>query len=476
MAELEVGEDEIAAALCRGSFYDFCLEFMSEAVADPIEWNWHIRVVCDELQASFEAHLRGDPARSLVINQPPGTTKSLICSVLFPAWTWTRRLSTRVICASFTHALALSFSRKTRNVVTSAKWSRLFGKVQLRDDQNTKQKFENVDGGFRFAASVEGGVLGEHAHVIVMDDPMDPKGVASEAQRTSILTWIVEQLLQRKVSQETTLEVTVMQRLGEVDPTSLMLDRGARHVCLPAELEPDADVVRPRRLARFYTDGLLFPSRLSRATLEKMKGPHGLGEFGYAAQMLQRPGPRAGGMFKVDRVAVERAAPSLVRRVRSWDKAGTSGGTGAMTAGVLMGVDAAKHYWILDVIRGRWESAERERVIRQTAEADGTDVEVVIEQEPGSGGKESAENTIRNLAGWRVRVVRPTGDKVLRADPLSVQVNGSNVSAVQADWLAAFLNELRHFPNPGSLRDQVDAASQGFSILARGYVGIMDIG
>jgi hypothetical protein len=38
-----------------------------------------------------------------------------------------------------------------------------------------------------------------------------------------------------------------------------------------------------------------------------------------------------------------------------------------------------------------------------------TSYEVVIEQEPGSGGKESAENTIRMLAGMKVTADKVTG-------------------------------------------------------------------
>src|SRR5262249_54420238 len=42
--------------------------------------------------------------------------------------------------------------------------------------------------------------------------------------------------------------------------------------------------------------------------------------------------------------------------------------------------------------------------------------EVGVEQEPGSGGKESAEATIRNLAGFRVFADKVTGSKEVRAE------------------------------------------------------------
>jgi len=108
---------------------------------------------------------------------------------------------------------------------------------------------------------------------------------------------------------------------------------------------------------------------------------------------------------------------------------------------------------------------DRERRIRQTAEMDGKDVHIVIEQEPGSGGKESAENTIRQLAGFKVTAERVTGDKETRAEPYAAQVQGANVYLVRGAWNRDFMSEHESFPN-GKYKDQVDAAAGGFAFLA----------
>lgn len=119
----------------------------------------------------------------------------------------------------------------------------------------------------------------------------------------------------------------------------------------------------------------------------------------------------------------------------------------------------------MDVVRGQWAAPQRERVIRQTAELDGTGVEVWVEQEPGSGGKESAESTVRNLAGYRAHMERPTGEKSVRAEPYSVQVEAGNVKLVQGGWNKAFVEEHKTFP-VGKHDDQVDGASGSFNKLA----------
>ena len=135
-------------------------------------------------------------------------------------------------------------------------------------------------------------------------------------------------------------------------------------------------------------------------------------------------------------------------------------------SGVKIGKDTHNRFWILHAIRGRWEAAEREQIIKNTAIADkaahGLLIKTKIEQEGGSGGKESADNTIKNLAGLRVSKDRPTGDKALRADPFAAQVNVGNVYMVPAVWNNDYLSEMEFFPN-STFKDQMDASSGAFN-------------
>jgi predicted phage terminase large subunit-like protein len=117
-----------------------------------------------------------------------------------------------------------------------------------------------------------------------------------------------------------------------------------------------------------------------------------------------------------------------------------------------------------DVKRGQWRTNQREDIIKQTAIADGLGVHVWIETEPGSSGKESSENTIRNLAGFVIKAEHPTGDKATRADPYSVQVNNGNVILMQAEWNKKYVDELRFFPF-SIFKDQTDASSGAFNKL-----------
>lgn len=160
------------------------------------------------------------------------------------------------------------------------------------------------------------------------------------------------------------------------------------------------------------------------------------------------------------------ASPRLAARVRYWDKAGTPG-DGAFSCGVLIAKSADGLYYVEDVVRGQWSALQREQKILQTAELDRARGRVVIwtEQEPGSGGKESAEATVRNLAGFEIHAERVTGDKVTRAMPYATQVEAGNVYIVRGEWNKAFIDENAAFPG-GTFKDQVDAAAGAFNKVA----------
>lgn len=456
-------EDDVLTSICKDSFYEFLKEFWDIAVGEEFVDNWHIKYLCDELQKVAERVFKNLPKEhDIVINVPPGSTKSTICSQLFPAWVWIRFPSAKFICGSYAHAVALKDSLKTRDIVQSERYQRLF-RIQLREDENTKGLFTNTETGWRLSVGVGGLVTGFHGHFLMVDDPINPEEAFSEAELKAVNRWFKNTLPLRKVDKAVSVTILVQQRLHQADPSGTMLERkDVRHICLPGEIYNEWKV-SPPEAKRFYINGLLDPKRMPKEILEKLQEE--LGAYGYAAQVGQEPVPLGGGMFEVDKFVLEDNEPNLVRVVRSWDKAATEDG-GNWSVGVKIGLDKHNVPWIVDVRRGQWSSAKREEWIRLTAEQDGEEVEVVLEIEGGSGGKESGENTVKRLLGFRVHAYHPTGDKAARAYPLSSQVGAGNVRLLKRAWTKAFVEELRYFPN-GKFDDQVDAASGGFNRLSR---------
>ncbi len=480
LGEVAFKETDVVRALCRESYHFFLKEFWGEVVKDPFYENWHIKKICDELQYLVEWYLEGNrkghdvkfdsKPYDLIINQPPGTTKSILVTVFLQPWIWTRDPSFIVISSSYNENQSIRLSRFSRELIKSEKYRHFFPEVQISSDQDAKGNFANTAGGERISCGCRS-VTGKHAHMLCIDDPIDPEGVRSMAEITETNLFLRETLMQRKKNPARTFMVMVQQRLHSDDPTGMFMslaEQGAmkiRHICLPGVLTPD---VKPKAWAKYYQDGLFDPVRFPKKVLDEKELL--LGQYGWAGQILQSPKPLGGGMFKTDNLHIVESheVPEerlFVKRVRFWDKAATEG-AGCFTVGALLGRDRDQKFWILDVVRGRWDSAKREAMIEATAMKDEKSVIVGVEQEPGSGGKDSAIATVRRLGvyGFRVVVQRATGPKELRADPFSSQVNAGNVYMVRANWNRAFVDEMSLFPNSTYL-DQVDAASGAFSLL-----------
>jgi len=469
---VQFDEDELLQSICRESFFEFIKEFWNEIIAERPIWNWHIKYISDELQYVAERVFAGKKKQyDLIINIPPGTTKSTTSSIMFPAWTWTRMPSSRYLGGSYVDELATDLARKNKDVVISNKYQRLFPEVQLRKDQHAKSHFVNTKGGSRYSFGTQGMVTGMHAHFICVDDPLNPEKAVSEVELNKANRVMSETLFTRKVDKDLTPTILIMQRLHQNDCTQHVLDtyESVKHICLPAE---DSDLVKPAEVRKFYVNGLLDPARLSLETLKS--NFKALGEFGYAGQFNQTPVPRGGAMFKPDRITLGIPTDKWVMKIRYWDKAGTQG-AGCFTAGMLLGLDNEGRFWILDIVRGQWGMDEREAIIKSTAAIDGKETLIWVEQEPGSGGKDMALYTVRNLAGYRIQadhVGASSGNKVVRAGPCADQVNGGNFWMVAANWNKPLIDELRYFP-ASKYKDQVDAMSGAFNHLAEGevYVG-----
>lgn len=468
--------EKVRAELCRRSFFHFLKEFWSEVSNDEFKPNWHIELLCNELTKVAERVANNQPkAYDLIINIPPGTTKTITCSIMFPVWCWTKWYWMKFITGSYSGPLSLESAEYSRDIVRSEKFSQLFPEITIKQDKDTKSNFRVQKdygsntikyGGTRFSTSVGGTVTGFHGHIILIDDPLNPLQAASDTELKNANQWVSQTLSTRKVDKANTPTVIVMQRLHQNDPSGTWLankEHRVKHICLPGEIRNYKEEVQPPELAIYYKDDLLDATRMPWSVLKDMEAD--LGQYGYAGQVGQRPTPPGGGMFQVDFFSTVETIQGAVETVRFWDKAGTKD-AGAYTVGVKMHLLKNGKWIVSDVKRGQWASHEREAIIKATAEADGTLCKIYHEQEPGSGGKESAEATIRNLSGFSSYADKPIGDKIYRADPYSVQVNQGNVLLLRGDWNYAFIEEHRFFPF-STYKDQVDASAGAFSKLSR---------
>lgn len=170
------------------------------------------------------------------------------------------------------------------------------------------------------------------------------------------------------------------------------------------------------------------------------------------------------------------ANPKMI--VRYWDKAATKPNENNKdpdwTRGVKMHSCQDGTFVISDVAGLRDSPLKVETFIKNIASQDGTKVSICIEQEPGSSGVADADNYVRLLAGYNVRIRKPTTDKVTRSLPLSAQCERGNVKLLRGIWNDSFLSELENFEEDCNHDDQVDAASGAFNEM-HSNISILDV-
>lgn len=449
MTKYKVDPTEALAELCRRRFFRFVKEFWSVVIPEDPVYNWHIEFLCDELQLLNENVVARKPKLyDLIINIPPGSTKSTIVTQMYNAWVWTVDPSQRFIATSYAHALSLSHSIKTRDIIASDKYKKLFPYVALKFDQQGKSDFRNTSGGQRFTTSTGGTVTGMHAHQIIVDDPINPQQADSEAERVSANTFVTSTLSSRKIDKKVTPMIIVMQRLHELDPTGTLLKKKGqtiKHISLPAEIKEGVNVI-PKSLESYYVDGLLDPIRLDREVLDEAKID--LGTYGYSGQYDQNPSPAEGGEWQkswfniIKKAEVPQGIKWQLYIDGAYTKETKNDPTGLMIAGSHAG-----DLYIWSSIDKRLELPELIKFIPQHLEASTVDVKLTL-VEPKASGK-SIKQVLRSK---KINATEITGDmvgmsKIERARTASPYIEGGRVYLVDGSWVEPYLTQVATFPN-----------------------------
>lgn len=428
-------------------------------VSPEMHWDWAwSRLVQDHV----DALLRGD-IEALMVEAPVRHGKSELLTIRLPVYAIDRDRTTRFILGCYNQELANKFSRKSRSL------ARRIG-IPLSDERKAMSEWETPQGGGFRAIGVGAGVTGLGGNLIGIDDPIKNREDAeSELVRDKTWDWYTDDLMTRLEPKAKRFFVASPWHEDGLGQRILNSEEGKRwtHLRLPALAEEHDPLGREVGEA-------LCPDRFTEDDLALIR--ERMGEYSFSALYQCRPVPRTGNMFPADAVTLVDAVPPFGTTIRYWDKAG-SNDSGAYTAGVKMGY-ADGRYWVVDVVRCRKEAHERDQLIRTTAQMDGPQTHQWVEQEPGSGGKESAQNFIRMLAGFTAHSEPVTGDKVTRADPWAAQWQAGNVRCLRGEWNAAYIREHGSFP-AGTYKDQVDASAGAFQKLtkrAHGAVPVVSLG
>lgn len=266
--------------------------------------NWHVRYLCDEMQKIGARVINREPLEeNLIINISPGETKSSISTVFFPVWCWINDPSLRIITASYSKDLANGHSQKSRDLIKSEAFQKIFSdKFTLRKDMDAKSYYGNDKGGQRITASVGSTITGKHAHIIIVDDPLNQVQAKSDTERENANSWMTGALSTRKVEQDLTPTILIMQRLHEEDCTATMASAWSKagtlkHIRLPAD---DRYPISPPELIEKYTDDsgrkVMNPIRKPARIIDRMEQEMTTADA--SGQLGQDPKPAEGNRLK----------------------------------------------------------------------------------------------------------------------------------------------------------------------------------
>lgn len=283
------------------------IEFYKAAweTIDPAPYvdGWHLHAIAEHLEAVSKGHIR-----KLLITVPPRHSKTLMCSVVWPAWLWAKERTAefpligaqaKFLCLSYGDDLALDSALLMRRLIESDWYQARWGKrVKLTADQEAKSKFDTSAGGSRISAGFGGTLTGRGGDIKIIDDPLKADDAELETARQKVIRRYDGTLKSRMTDPRHTAEVAIMQRLHEQDLAGHIIetDPDFELLMLPAEFEPER---------RFYTsigwtdprksdNEILWPERFGQKELAVFKR----NAYEWAGQWQQRPEIRGGSILK----------------------------------------------------------------------------------------------------------------------------------------------------------------------------------
>lgn len=426
----------------------------------------------------------------IIVSLPPRHGKSEMLSVGTPQWFLENYQDKHVILTSHTAELSTNFSRRVRDEINIRK---ALLTVRLRPDASKMSHFITTRGGSLFSAGVGGPITGRGAHLLLVDDYLKTSEEAeSPTIRGKINDWFKSTALTRLEPGGTCIILAtrwhkydlIGSLLGEQDPNRARIgyesvDVMTEEDILEGYVEYAGEEWEYIELPAFAYESqgqgdplgrepgeALWPWRYPKEYLERRRRT--LGRYFWVSLYQQRPISRSEWLFDPDKIRYVDVAPDHddMRWVRAWDMASEEEAGADWTVGLLMGYDPIEdRVYICDVVRGQWTPGMVKATVQRTAKRDGPNVEILLEQEPGSAGKTVVDAYRREyLLGYFVTDERPTGPKHIRANPFFAAAEEGKVTLVRARWNMGLLDELEDFPG-GDHDDQVDSVAYAYNRL-----------
>ena len=457
--DFKINLDTYTNLRAKDDFLTFVKVFAPTLVSD-FKMGRHIKLLCSKLQGVVDGNIK-----RLMVFLPPRSSKSLICSKLFPAWYIGNFANHEIMSVSHSDQLASDFGRTVRDIVNTEKFQRIFKGVALRSDVKAAGKWKTNKNGSYYAAGVRSQVAGRGANIALLDDVMSEEDSFSQTGRKYIKEWYPAGLRTRLMPNGSIIIINTRYHYDDLCGWLLKQEKTAEQstypwevISIPAWLNEEAAELLDLPVGSSY-----FPEwksdEILRIDEQEIRASNGARYWN--SLYMQDPSPDDGGIIKKKYISwwEYEDPPECQFIIQTYDTAFSTSRTAdysvIQTWGIFHDYDEdyghSSHLILLGNTRGRYEYPELRRIAQELYRDFRPDV-CIIER------KASGQSLIQDMrrAGLPVLDYLPDKDKVARVYASTPMMEAGRVWLPKNKiWADDLFSECMSFPN-GSHDDQVD--------------------
>ena len=425
----------------------------------------------------------------LIINIPPGFTKTQLAVISFISWALAKTPESRFFQISYSDRLANENSRKIRDIVTNPEYQGMYG-LQLRRDSTAKSlwRTEPHDGGLvcapfggQIAGFRAGRMSSDFSGALIIDDPLKPADAWSKTKRDTA-NQTLQNTIKSRLALNSTPIILIMQRLHYNDPCGFLLRGGTgehwHHLNIPAVITDELDDYPAEYTHGIPIDhrlppGAVWPEKIPSAAMAKMKVSD---PYTYQSQYMGQPIIEGDGLIKTRwfREYQPTDLPRLSRLVIYADTALETGESNDWSVFLVAALGIDGNLYILDVIRVKVEAPqllELAKSLWQKWRAYTRPVSAIKVERKASG-----YGLLQQLkqSGIIAQGIDRTKDKVVRVmECVPALASGRVYLPIDAAWRTDYDIEVANFSEKLSGHDdQVDATMDAISDLVTGSASV----
>ena len=495
--EMTIQEKMAVKAISEHSFEGFLRCWFQITQGERYIPNWHHKYLCriiDEIIAGER--------KDTIINIAPGSGKTEIASIHFPAYSMVKLNKVRNLNISFADSLVKRNSKRVRDLIKSQEfqslWPCKFGTCKDDElqvlDESGKVRFESISkaAGGQITGARGGYITETYSGAVLLDDFDKPADMLSAVYRSNNHVMLKNTIRSRRASSvkgKATPIISIQQRLHVNDSTWFMLSGGMGIdfdlIKIPALVTEDYIDSLPDWIKGQFVEDVLSSEYIERDGVKYYsyfpgkESVHDLiamwdsDSYTFLSQYQQEPVALGGNMVDVDwfvRYGAENRPPlKYDYRFITADTALTTKSYSDFSVFQLWGVRDRKIY-LLDMVRGKYEAPELEANLlefesnaRKTNREEGILRKVIIEKKAsGIGLIQSASRVMRTP----IEPFIPDTDKVTRVLSAMPQIKAGNVMIPEsAPWMSVFISEFSAFTADMSHRhdDIVDTTTMAIN-------------